>query len=60
MLGSNTMVGEEERAVTMALRERALERGAGVLFDANLRIARWRDPELAVRLCRTACGARCS
>ncbi|MDX6538149.1 MAG: fructokinase, partial [Gaiellales bacterium] len=55
VLGSNTMVGEEERAVTMALRERALERGAGVLFDANLRIARWRDRELAVELCRTAC-----
>jgi sugar/nucleoside kinase (ribokinase family) len=59
VLGSNTMLGEEERAVTMALRERALATGTDVLFDANLRLARWRDRDLAVELCRTACeGAR--
>lgn len=55
VFGSNTMAGEEERAVTMALRERALARGARVLFDANLRPALWADRELAVSLCRTAC-----
>ena len=60
MLGSNTMVGEEERAVTMALRARALERGAGVLFDANLRIARWRDPSSRSGSAALPVRARCS
>jgi fructokinase len=55
VIGSNTMVGEEERAVTLALRERALATGTEVLFDANLRLARWADRELAIELCRTAC-----
>ena len=55
VFGSNTMAGEEERAVTMALRERALARGIGVLFDANLRPALWADRELALDLCRAAC-----
>jgi sugar/nucleoside kinase (ribokinase family) len=56
VLASNTMVGEDERAVTMALRERALATGAGVLFDANLRLTRWADHALAIELCRTACA----
>jgi fructokinase len=55
VIGSNTMVGEDERAVTMTLRDRAIARGVGVLVDANLRLARWVDHELAVDLCRTAC-----
>jgi sugar/nucleoside kinase (ribokinase family) len=55
VIGSNTMVEDEERAVTMRLRERALAVGAGVLFDANLRPARWRDRALAVSLCRRCC-----
>jgi sugar/nucleoside kinase (ribokinase family) len=55
VIGSNTMVGEEERAVTMALREHALAKGTDLLFDANLRLARWADRALAVELCRTAC-----
>ncbi len=38
VIASNTMVREEERAVTMELRERALAAGVGVLFDANLRL----------------------
>jgi sugar/nucleoside kinase (ribokinase family) len=56
VIASNTMVGEDERAVTMALRDRALAAGAGVLFDANLRLTRWADTALAVELCRTACA----
>jgi fructokinase len=55
VIASNTMVGEEERAVTHALREQALATGTGVLFDANLRLSRWADQALAVELCRTAC-----
>ena len=59
VIASNTMVREEERAVTMELRERALAAGVGVLFDANLRLTRWADQALAIDLCRTACaGAR--
>ena len=38
---SNTLVGERERVQTMAARERALARGLPVVFDPNLRIARW-------------------
>jgi sugar/nucleoside kinase (ribokinase family) len=40
--GSNTLVGEHERQLTMRARERALEGGKAVLFDANLRLERWR------------------
>lgn len=40
--GSNTLVGQREREVTMAARERALELGRPVIFDANLRLHRWR------------------
>jgi fructokinase len=40
--GSNTLVGEHERNLTMRARERALEGGKSVLFDANLRLERWR------------------
>jgi sugar/nucleoside kinase (ribokinase family) len=40
--GTNTMVGEAERALTMAARERALALDRPVVFDPNLRPARWR------------------
>jgi fructokinase len=40
--GSNTLVGEDERALTMAARERALALERPVIFDANLRLHRWR------------------
>ena len=39
--GTNTMVGEAERALTMAARERALALDRPVVFDPNLRPARW-------------------
>lgn len=38
---SNTLVGEAERAVTMAARERALALDRPVIFDPNLRPGRW-------------------
>lgn len=39
--GSNTLVGERERSLTRAARERALELGRPVIFDPNLRLHRW-------------------
>ncbi len=44
---SNTLVGERERALTLAARERALELGRPVVFDPNLRLARWTSPAAA-------------
>jgi sugar/nucleoside kinase (ribokinase family) len=38
---TNTLVGKEERAVTMEARELALERELPVIFDPNLRLHRW-------------------
>jgi sugar/nucleoside kinase (ribokinase family) len=40
-IGSNTLVGAEERSVTMRARELALELGRPVIFDPNLRLHRW-------------------
>lgn len=42
-ISSNTLVGEDERAVTMRAREVALELGRAVVFDPNLRLHRWRS-----------------
>src|SRR5207302_743631 len=41
LISSNTLAGAEERAVTMRVREVALELGRPVVFDANLRLHRW-------------------
>jgi fructokinase len=41
--GSNTLVGGEERAVTMRAREAALEHGRPVIFDPNFRLHRWKS-----------------
>jgi sugar/nucleoside kinase (ribokinase family) len=41
-LSSNTLVAEQERAVTMRARELALSSGKPVIFDPNLRLHRWR------------------
>jgi fructokinase len=43
LFGSNTLVGERERALTLRARELALAAGKHVLFDPNLRMRRWRD-----------------
>ncbi len=40
---SNTLVGDEERALTMRAHELALELGRPVVFDPNLRLHRWRS-----------------
>jgi sugar/nucleoside kinase (ribokinase family) len=40
-VSSNTLVAEDERAVTMAVRERALTHDKPVVFDPNLRLHRW-------------------
>jgi fructokinase len=42
-LSSNTLVGADEREVTMRARERALSLGRPVVFDPNLRLERWRS-----------------
>jgi sugar/nucleoside kinase (ribokinase family) len=41
VIGSNTLAGEQERAVTMRARELALELERPVVFDCNLRLHRW-------------------
>jgi sugar/nucleoside kinase (ribokinase family) len=53
--GSNTLVGERERTLTLRARDLARERGLPVLFDPNLRDHRWSDPAEAVQLCRRLC-----
>ena len=40
-IASNTLVGEPERAVTLAARDHALAAGKPVVFDPNLRLGRW-------------------
>jgi sugar/nucleoside kinase (ribokinase family) len=42
-ISSNTLVGGEERDVTMRARELALSHGRPVVFDPNLRLHRWRS-----------------
>ncbi len=52
VFGSNTLVAEPERELTLRARREARNRGARVLFDPNLRPNRWRDMGRAVRMCR--------
>ena len=42
-ISSNTLVGAEEREVTMRAHAAALEHGLPVVFDPNLRLRRWRS-----------------
>lgn len=53
-LSSNTMVSEEERALTLGAHERALAAGKPVVVDPNLRLHRWRSTAAA-----TAVVGRC-
>jgi fructokinase len=46
-LSSNTLVGDEERAVTLRARAVALQASKPVLFDPNLRLHRWRSDAAA-------------
>lgn len=48
---SNSMVGAEEREVTMRAREVALALGRAVVFDPNLRLERWRSRAEAAAAC---------
>jgi sugar/nucleoside kinase (ribokinase family) len=60
VFGSNTLVGEPERALTLRARRLADEAGVPVLFDPNLRQHRWEDLDVALELCRGLCdGAFC-
>jgi fructokinase len=46
--GSNTLVGESERELTMRAREIALDAGLPVVFDPNFRLGRWRSRSAAL------------
>lgn len=52
VIGSNTLVAEPEREVTLQARRAALDRAVPIIFDPNLRPNRWRDMGRAVALCR--------
>jgi len=56
VLGSNTLVGETERDVTLQVADRARRAGVPILFDPNLRPHRWQEPERAVDLVRGLCA----
>jgi fructokinase len=47
---SNTLVDEDERAVTLAARDRALAAGKPVIVDPDLRLDRWRSRSAAVEI----------
>jgi sugar/nucleoside kinase (ribokinase family) len=44
LLTSNTLLGEQERRLTMGARAQAIADGKKVVIDANLRPNRWADP----------------
>jgi fructokinase len=52
VFGSNTLVGEPERELTIRARRGALDRGLPILFDPNLRANRWTTLDRAIGLCR--------
>jgi sugar/nucleoside kinase (ribokinase family) len=52
VVGSNSLVGPRARAVSLRARQLALGADVPILFDPNLRPARWRRLEDAVTLCR--------
>lgn len=51
-IASNTLIGNEERTLTLTLLEAAARRKLPVCFDVNLRTARWDDLDRAAELCR--------
>ena len=55
VFGSNTLVGADERELTLRARDAAADRGLPVLFDPNLRPTRWDSVEDAAAHCREAC-----
>jgi len=55
-LGSNTLVGERERAISLRTRELALESGKPLIVDVNLRLSRWDSPAQAVNSVLSLCA----
>src|SRR3954453_18547748 len=51
-LTSNTLVDEDERAATLAARQRAFELGRPIVVDVNLRLHRWPHPGRAATVVR--------
>jgi sugar/nucleoside kinase (ribokinase family) len=47
---SNTLVADDERALTLAARDRALAGGKPIILDPNLRLERWRSRSAAVEV----------
>lgn len=53
--GSNTLVGDQERELTLEARRLALEGGLPLLFDPNLRPTRWKGLEPVLEMSRELC-----
>ena len=54
-LGSNTLVGERERAISTRARRLALESHKPLIVDVNLRLHRWDSPARAVKAVLSLC-----
>ena len=54
-LGSNTLLGEPERAVSAQARELALKSNKPLIVDVNLRLNRWNSPARAVKSVLALC-----
>ena len=55
-LGSNTLVGERGREISLRARELALAAGKPLLVDVNLRLGRWESPTQALNVVRSLCA----
>lgn len=55
VFGSNTLVGAQEREVTLRARRGALDRDLPILYDPNIRPGRWARIEPALEFCREMC-----
>lgn len=55
-LGSNTLLGEGEREISLRARDLALESRKPLIVDVNLRLDRWESPNHAVEAARTLCA----
>ena len=55
-LGSNTLIGKHEQAISLRARELALEAGKPLIVDINLRLDRWKSPAHASRAALALCA----
>lgn len=55
-LGSNTLIGTRERAISLKARELALKSGKPLVVDVNLRLDRWESPSQAVEASLSLCA----